>query len=146
MSPRNLHHNKLSMEEKGKAVTIETDEEEEDLQALIATAKEEEDVEEDIQSLRSATKLLEYVPPQKGKTKIPKDLDAMKSALQTPLLPNEIRFDGPPLGRVPNTKFEDWDVTDSKKFPQLAAGKLLQQEWLQSVDKAGLLHLRWISH
>ena len=31
MSPRNPQHNKLSMEEKGKAVTIKTDEEEEDL-------------------------------------------------------------------------------------------------------------------
>lgn len=31
MSPRNLWHKKLSMEEKGKVVTIEIDEEEEDL-------------------------------------------------------------------------------------------------------------------
>lgn len=35
MSPRNSRFGKLSMEEKGKAVNIETDEEEEDLQALI---------------------------------------------------------------------------------------------------------------
>ena len=41
-------YNKLSMEENGKAVTIETDEEEEDLQALIATTEEEEEVEEGI--------------------------------------------------------------------------------------------------
>ena len=42
MSLRNLQHNKLSMEEKGKVVTIETDEEEEDLQALVSTMEEEE--------------------------------------------------------------------------------------------------------
>ena len=87
MSPRNLWHNKLSMEEKAKAVTIETDEEEEDLQTLITTAKEEEDVEEDIQLLRSTAKRPAYVPPRIGKTKVPKDLDATKSSLQTPLLP-----------------------------------------------------------
>ena len=38
---------------KGKEVTIETDDEEEDLQALISAIEEEEDVEEDIQLLRS---------------------------------------------------------------------------------------------
>lgn len=41
VSPRNLWHNKLSMAEKGKAVIIEIDEEEEDLQALIAVEEEE---------------------------------------------------------------------------------------------------------
>lgn len=51
------------MEEKWKVVTIETDEEEEDLQALIATGEEEEDVEEDIQPLRSAAKLPVHGPP-----------------------------------------------------------------------------------
>lgn len=35
VSPRNLLRTKLSMKEKGKAVTIETDEEEEDLEDLI---------------------------------------------------------------------------------------------------------------
>lgn len=39
MSPRNPQHRKLSMEDEGKAVTIETNEEEEDLQALIAITK-----------------------------------------------------------------------------------------------------------
>lgn len=68
MSPRNSRHNNLSMEEKGKVVTIEIDE-------------EEEDVEEDIQPLRPVTKFLAYFPPRKWKTKISKDLDAMKSTL-----------------------------------------------------------------
>jgi len=63
----------LLMEEKGKEVTIETNEEEEDLQTLIAAIEEEEDVEEDIQPLCSAEKLPKYVPLRKGKTKIPKD-------------------------------------------------------------------------
>ena len=61
--PQEFMHSKLSMEEKGKVVTIETDEEEEDLQALIATVEEEEYVEEDIQPLRSAAKFPAYVPP-----------------------------------------------------------------------------------
>jgi len=75
MSPRNLRFNKLLMEEKGKVVTIETDEEEEDLQALIIEVEEEENMEVDIQPMCSTTKLLEYVPPRKGKAKVPKDLD-----------------------------------------------------------------------
>lgn len=48
MSPRNQQHNQLSMEEKVKVVTIETDEEKEDLRALIFVVEEEEDMEGDI--------------------------------------------------------------------------------------------------
>lgn len=98
MSPRNLWHSKLSMAEKGKAVTIEMNEEEEYLQALIVVVQEEEDMEEDIQSLHSVKKLPTYVPPQKGKTKVPKALDEMKSSLQNPLLPDGIVFEGMHLG------------------------------------------------
>lgn len=69
MSSRNPWHSKLSMEEKGKAVTIEIDEEEEDFQTLIADVEEEEDVEEDIQPLRSAVKLPSMSLNEKGKPK-----------------------------------------------------------------------------
>ena len=69
------------MEEKGKAITIETDDEEEDLQALIDEIEEAKDMEEDIQPVCSVAKFPECVPLQKGKTKIPKDLDATKSIL-----------------------------------------------------------------
>jgi len=102
--------------------------------------------------------LPEYVPPWKGKTKIPKDLDATKSALQTPLLPNGIIFEGSHLGCVPTMKFEDWYLTDSEKFPHLETESLMKQsmegsvttleprKWLRGVEKAGLLHLLWIPH
>ncbi len=42
MSTRNPLHRKLSVEEKGKDITIEIDEEEEDLQALILAEEEDE--------------------------------------------------------------------------------------------------------
>lgn len=122
MSPRNPRYNKLSMEEKGKEISIETDEEEEDLQALITAVEEEEEVEEDIQPSPSLTKLLVYVPPRKGKTKVPKNLDEMKSSLQTLLLPNGIVFEGMHLGCVPTMKFEDWDLAQSEKFQHLETG------------------------
>lgn len=48
MSPQNPQFGKLLMEEKGKAVTIETFDEEEDLQALVDEIEEVEDMEEDI--------------------------------------------------------------------------------------------------
>ena len=53
MSSRNTQFSKLSMEEKGKAVTIETDDEEEDLQALIDEIEIDEEMEEDIQLMRT---------------------------------------------------------------------------------------------
>lgn len=63
MSPRNPQLGRLSMEEKGKIFTIETNEEEDELQALITKVKEEEDVEVDTQPMHSIAKLPKYVPP-----------------------------------------------------------------------------------
>jgi len=55
------------MEEKGKAITIEIDEEEEELQALIATIEEEEDMEEDIQPMCHAVNCPSMSFCRKGK-------------------------------------------------------------------------------
>ena len=146
VSQRNPWFGKLSMAEKGKAVAIETEEEEEDLQALITQIEAQDDEAENVSQVPSAINIPPYIPPWKGKAKISKDLEATKSALQTPLHPDEIRFEGLPLGRVPTVKFEDWDLIDSKKFIQLATEKLIEHKWLRSVEKAGLLHLQSIPH
>jgi len=71
-------------------------------------------------------KFPEYVPPWKGKTKIPKDLDATKSTLQTLLLPDGIVFEGLHLGFIPTMKFEDWDLVDSKMFPHLEMESIMK--------------------
>jgi len=83
-------------------------------------------MEADIQPMRFAIKLPEYVPPWKRKAKVPKDLDATKSTLQTPLLPDGITFQGLHLRHVPTLKFEDWDLIDSKKFPHLKTKSLMK--------------------
>ncbi len=74
------------------------------------------------------TWLLEYVPPRKGKAKVPKDIDESKSSLQTPLLPDDIGFEGAHLGWVPVLKFEDWDLSDHENFPHLTTVKLMWQK------------------
>jgi len=57
------------------------------------------DVEEvEAQGFHHITWLPEYVPPRKGKTKVPKDIDESKVPLQTPLLLDEIVFEGLCLG------------------------------------------------
>lgn len=43
-------------------------------------------------------KLPMYIPPRKGEVRVPKDLDTTKSVLQTPLLLDEITFEGLLLG------------------------------------------------
>jgi len=103
------------MEEKGKVVTIKTDEEEEDLQALIIAKEEDEGMEVDIQPTYSTTKLTAYVPQRKEKAKVPKDLEKTKSEL----LPNGIKFEGTCLGHVMTMKFENWDLTNHENFPYL---------------------------
>lgn len=91
---------------------------------------------------------------------MPKDLNESKNSLQTPLLPDDIIFEGAHLGRVPGIKFEHWDLTDHEKFPHLATSQLMRprknttagvrelepHKWLRGVEKAGLLNLLWVSH
>lgn len=50
------------------------------------------------------------------------------------------------MGHVPSIKFEDWDLADNDKFPELAEDKLFPQKLLLGVEKGGLLNLRWIPH
>ena len=71
------------------------------------------------------TKLLRYIPLRKGKTKVPKDIDESKVALDTPLLLDEIVFERPHLGRVPLLNLEDWDLADHEKFLHLAKKQLI---------------------
>ena len=63
VSPQNPPCTKLSMEENGKSVTIETNEEEEDLEDLIIEEDEDEGMEEETQPVHPPTKLPAYVPP-----------------------------------------------------------------------------------
>ena len=53
-----------------------------------------DDEAENVSQVHSMIKLPPYIPPWKGKAKIVKDLEATKSVLQTPLLLDEIRFEG----------------------------------------------------
>lgn len=76
-------------------------------------------MEEETEIVHPPTKLPTYIPPRKGKAKVPKDLDKSKSSLQTPLLLDNIIFWGTHLGRVPSLKVEYWDLADQKKFHHL---------------------------
>ena len=75
--------------------------------------------------------------------------------MQTPLLPDEITFDGSCLARVLILKLEDWDLVDHEKFPHLATEHLMHRiidtnlvmttlepwRWLKGVEKVGLFNL-----
>jgi len=95
------------MEEKRKAVNLETDEEEEDLEEILVEEEEDEDMEVETEGANPLNRLPKYVPLQKGKARVPKDLDESKSSLQTLLLPDDIVFERAHLGHVLNLKFED---------------------------------------
>ena len=62
MSSRNSRFDKLSMEDKGKTINLETDDEEEDLQAFVEEIEADEEMEEDIQPVLAKAKLPKYVP------------------------------------------------------------------------------------
>lgn len=109
---RNPPKDKPTAQEKGKSINLESEEEEiEDI--LMDDEDLGIDVEEvEAQRANPITRLLEYIPLHKGKTKAPKDIDESKVPLQTPLLPDEIIFEELHLGRVPLLKLEDWDLVD----------------------------------
>ena len=58
---------------------------------------------------------------------VPKDIDERKTPLQTPMLLDEIVFEGPCLAWVPLLKLEDWDLDDHEKFPHLTAKQLMHR-------------------
>lgn len=57
---------------------------------------------------------------------MPKDLDETKISLRTPLLLDNIMFEGTHLGCVSSLKFEDWDLTNHEKFPHLETRNLMK--------------------
>ena len=126
VSLRNPLRTKLTMEEKRKVVNIETNEEEEALEELIIEEDEDEGMKEETKTMYPPTKLAAYIPSWKGKAKVPKDIDESKSSLQTPLLLDNITFEGTHLGWVPSLKFEDWDLVDHEKFPHLETAHLMK--------------------
>jgi len=65
------------------------------------------------------TKFPKYVPPHRGKAKVPKDIGESKVTLYTPLLLEKIVFEGLQLGWILVLKLEDLDLADTKPFPHL---------------------------
>ena len=106
------------------------------------------------------TRFPEYVSLYKPKSNVPKDIDESKTPWQTPLLLDEITFDGLRLAWVPILKLRDLDLVDHEKFPPLATEQLMchmidtnmgmtalePRKWLRGVEKVGLLNLLWVSH
>lgn len=51
--------------------------------------------------------------------KVPKDPDVGKFVLNTPLLLENITFEGPRLVQIPHLKMEDWDLVYHERFSHL---------------------------
>ena len=71
-----------------------------------------EDIE--VEGFDPITKFPEYVPPCRGKAKVPKEIDESKATLYTPLLPDKIVFGGLNLVWILMLKLEDWDLADTE--------------------------------
>ena len=111
------------MKEKGKAITIESDEEEEGPPTYVEEIEPNKEGEENIQLVRWT----KYVPPSKGKANVPTNLDDVDNILITPSLPKEVPLKGMVTGRILTMKFVDWDLADTDKFPHLAISELMKQ-------------------
>lgn len=61
----------------------------------------------DTEGLDPISKLLDYIPLRKGKLKVPKDPNVGQFLLNTPLLPENLTFEGSRLAWIPHLKLED---------------------------------------
>ena len=122
ISPRSPQRTKITLQEKGKDINLELDVEESE---EILEDEEDLGMEVETQGVDPLTCLHAYVPSRKGKARVHKDLDERKISLQTPLLLDDILFEGMHLGQVPALKFQDWDLADHEKFPHLKTAQLM---------------------
>ncbi len=117
---------KTIVQEKAKMINLEQEEEVEEI------PMDDEDIEMDtkdveVEGFDPICKLPEYIPPRRGKTKVSKDIYESKVTLHTPLLPDQIVFEGLCLGCVPILKLEDRDLEDTEWFPHLAMDQLMHR-------------------
>lgn len=70
------------------------------------------------------TRILVYIPPWKGKSKVTKDPNSGKFMVFMPLLPKVV-FECMLLAHISVLKMEDWDLIDHEKFPHLATNKYM---------------------
>lgn len=88
------------MQEKAKMIDLEPEEEFEEIpmddkDILVETKAIE------IEGSHQISKMLEYIPPCRGKTKVPKDINESIVTLHRPLLSDQIVFERPCLGCTP---------------------------------------------
>lgn len=102
----------MSTKEKGKVVDLEAKDSMKDIE---------------IEGVDPLSKLLEYIPPCKGKVNVLKDLDVGQFLLNTPLLPENITFEILCLARISHLKLKDWDLVDHGQFPHLATDTFMQK-------------------
>jgi len=108
------------MEEKGKTVIIDSNEEAEESPTYIEEVNLDEDPIQPMQQPK-------YVPPSKGKVKVPAKLDEVNTVIITLSLPKAVPVENSVVGCVATMKFEDWDLVDIVKFPHLVMDALM--EW-----------------
>jgi len=97
----------------------------------------------DAEGMEPIIKLPKYIPLQKGKMKITKDLDLEKFTISTALLPKQVPFEGLRLTRSPLLKMEDWDLMDHARFPHLATNKYMRCVYYVESSVTALIIEEW---
>ena len=67
-----------------------------------------------------------YMPPRKPNSKMVKEPKDGKFDMFTPLLLEEVQFEGEVLGRIPQLNMEDWDFNNQRKYPQFEPSRYLK--------------------
>lgn len=123
-SRRHPQSGKPTVQEKAKMIDLEPEEEAEEIpmddEDIVVEMKATE-----IEGSNPISKLPKYIPPCRDKRKVPKDINEIKFTMHTPLLSDQIVFEGLCLGRVPLLKLEGWDLADTEHFPHLAIDQIM---------------------
>lgn len=54
--------------------------------------------------------------PRKPTIEVTKDLDKVKLHINTPLLPDNVSFEGEMLAKIPMLNLKDWDLANYAEF------------------------------
>lgn len=88
--------------------------------------------------------LAKYVTLWKRKTKVTKNPNSGKFRISTPLLQDQVTFEGPKLAHMPMLKLEDWDIVDQEKFPHMVTHQYMTKIYYDDAGVTKLESTKWI--
>lgn len=98
----------------------------------------------DTEGVNPISKFIDYIPLCKGKEKVPKDLDAGQFLVNTPLLLENLTFEGMCLSWIPHFNLKDFDLADHERLANLSTNTYMKKVFYKESGVTVLEPVEWI--